>query len=112
MIMGMKKASAPTETPKKISQVNYTTESREVKLNYYAMAVAILAECSVETAFEKLQSEHPDKVGSRLTLTPEDTEDMQKFRDEGMSYKGIAQLYDAPWTTIHGRLRPRDQRVG
>ena len=85
--------------------------SLEVMLNYYAMAVAILAECSIETAFEKLQSDHPDKVGSRQILTPEDTEDMKIFRNEGMSYHEIAQLYDAPWTTIHGRIRPRDQRV-
>lgn len=85
-------------------------ESHEVKLNYYAIAVAILAECSVETAFEKLQSDHPDKVGS--LLSPEDTEDMKKFREEGMTYKGISMLYDAPWTTIRWRLRTRDQKVG
>lgn len=86
-------------------------ESLEVKINYYAMAVAILAECSVETAFEKLQSDHPDKVGSRLTLSPEDTEDMRKFRNEGMTYHAIAQLYDAPWTTIHWRLRAKEGKV-
>ena len=86
-------------------------DSLEVKLNYYAMAVAILAECSVETAFEKLQCYHPDKVGSRQTLTPEDTEDMRKFRGEGMSYHAIARLYDAPWTTIHGRIRPNGGNV-
>ncbi len=86
-------------------------ESHEVRLNYYAMAVAILAECSVETAFEKLQSEHPDKVISRQILSPADTEDMKKFRSEGMSYHEIAQLYDAPWTTIYGRIRPRKEKV-
>jgi hypothetical protein len=86
-------------------------ESIQVKLNYYAMAVAILAECSVETAFEKLQCFHPDKVGSSQTLTSEDTEDMRKFRGEGMSYQEIAQLYDAPWTTVHGRIRPREGKV-
>jgi len=52
-----------------------------------------------------------DKVGSRLTLTPEDNEDMRKFREEGMTYHAIAQLYDAPWTTIHWRLRAKEGKV-
>jgi len=84
-------------------------ESLQVKINYYAMAVAILAECSVETAFEKLQCDHPDRIKS--FLSPEDVEDMRKFRNEGMSYHEIARLYDAPWTTIHGRIRPREGRA-
>jgi len=87
-------------------------ESLEVKLNYYAMAVAILAECTVETAFEKLQCDHPDKIRSINMLTPEDIADIRKFRDEGIPYKAIAQIYDVPWRAIPWRLRPRDQRLG
>ncbi|TGE36860.1 hypothetical protein E4K67_17320 [Desulfosporosinus fructosivorans] len=49
--MDMKKASAPTETPKEILQVNYTTESCEVKLNYYALCICVLSERIPEEAF-------------------------------------------------------------
>ena len=78
-------------------------ESHEVKLNYYAMAVAILTECNIETVFEKLQNDNPEKV--RNYFAPEDTEDMQKMKDEGLSYYAIAKIYDVSRSTIVGRLR-------
>jgi hypothetical protein len=81
----------------------------EVRLNYHALTVSILAGCSVETAFEKIQSAHPDAV--KQQITPEDVEDMKKFRDEGMGYREIAELYNVPWTTVHGRIRPRWRRT-
>jgi len=84
-------------------------ESHEVKLNYYAMAVAILAECSVETAFEKLLSDHPDRVKS--CYTPEDVEDMRKLKAEGVSWPELGEIYCVPWTTVYGRLRPRKGKV-
>lgn len=83
--------------------------SSDLKLNYYALTVAIMAECTVETAFEKLQSAHPDKV-TRF-LTPEDTLDMKKFRDEGMLLKEIAEIYNMPWKTVYGRVRSRNRRI-
>lgn len=85
-------------------------ESIEVKLNYYAMAVAILSKCSVETAFEKIQSDHPDTV--RPQFTSEDIEDMRKLKAEGVSWPELSRIYDAPWTTVYGRLRPRKEKVG
>jgi len=84
-------------------------ESHEVKLNYYAMAVAILAECSVETAFEKLQSDHPDKV--RPQINDEDIIDMRKLKAEGVSWPELGRIYDAPKYTVYGRLRPRKEKV-
>ena len=83
-------------------------ESAEIKLNYYALTVAILSECSIETAFERLQSNHPDSV--RAILTAEDNEDIRKFRAEGLTFYEIASYYDAPWTTIYGRIRPTESR--
>ena len=85
-------------------------ESHEIKLNYYAIAVAILGKCTVETAFEKLQCEHINKV--RSTLTPEDTEDMRKLHSEGLPYSAIARIYDVYPNTIIGRLRPKREKVG
>jgi len=84
-------------------------DSIEVKLNYFAMAVAILDECNIETAFEKLQHAHPEKVRPHFTL--EDIDDMRKFRDEGLSYYAIAKIYDVSLATIIGRLRPREEKV-
>ena len=77
-------------------------DSIEVKLNYCAVAVAILAKCNIETAFQKLQHPHPDKV--RTHLTTEDVEDIQRFRDEGLSYNAIAKIYDVSRSSIIWRL--------
>ena len=84
-------------------------ESHEVKLNYYAMAVAILAECSVETAFEKLQCEHPSNVKS--LFTSEDVEDMRKLRAQGVSWPELGEIYGIPTATAYGRLRPKKEKV-
>lgn len=87
-------------------------ESHEVRLNYYAMVVAIIGECTVETAFEKLQSDHPDKIISRNTLTSEDSEDMRKLSDAGITYREISEFYHVPKTTVDGRIRLRRQKTG
>ena len=84
-------------------------ESCEISLNYHALAVAILAECSVETAFEKLLSDHPDKVKSYYT--PEDVEDMRKLKAEGVSWPELGEIYCVPWTTVYGRIRSRKGMV-
>jgi len=84
-------------------------DSHEVKLNYFAMAVAILDECNIETAFEKLQHAHPEKVRPHFTL--EDIDDMRKFRDEGLSYYAIAKIYDVSRSTIIGRVARNGKEV-
>jgi len=73
------------------------------------MAIAVLAKCSVEIAFEKLQGEHPDKVHSQFTN--DDLIDMRKLRAEGVTWKELGMIYDVPWTTVYGRLRPRKGKV-
>ena len=84
-------------------------ESCEVKLNYYAMAIAILAECSVETAFEKLQSDHPDLVTAQLC--EEDYQDIKHFRDQGLVWTEIAAIYNMPWQNIYKRIYNRKKKV-
>ena len=86
-------------------------EIQEIKLNYYAMAVAIVAECTVETAFEKLQSEHPNKVISLHTLTPEDTEDMRKLKEQSVTWLELGKIYCVPWTTPYSRLRSKKEKA-
>lgn len=80
-------------------------DSNELRLNYYALTVAILGKCNLETAFEKVQSDQPSKVHAQFSM--DDLEDMQKLKSEGISWVKLGRIYDVPWTTIYGRLRPR-----
>lgn len=84
-------------------------ESLELKLNYYALTVAILGKCNLETAFEKIQSRYPDKV--RPQFSDEDLEDMCKLKAGGVSWPELGRIYDVPWTTVYGRIRPRKGKV-
>lgn len=84
-------------------------ESHEVKLNYYAFVIAIFEECSIETAFEKLQSKHPGNV--RTEFTEEDIEDMRKLRAEGISWAELGRIFGVPRTTVQSRLRPKKARA-
>lgn len=63
----------------------------DVKLNYFALAVAILTPCTVEAAFEKLESNAPSKVRSRITK--QDILDMRKLKDRGLTYGQIGEIY-------------------
>lgn len=74
-------------------------------LNYCALTVAILGECNVETAFEKLQSGHPDAV--RPQFSEDDLVDIRNLKARGASWPELGRIYCVPWTTIYGRLRPR-----
>ncbi|MBC2721817.1 hypothetical protein [Desulfosporosinus sp.] len=85
-------------------------ESYEVKLNYYAMAVAILTDCSIETAFEKLQSDHPDMV--RPQISEEDYQDISRFKESGLYWTEIASFYNIPWYNLYKRVRDRKGKVG
>lgn len=80
-----------------------------VKLNYYALTVAIISECSIETAFEKLQSEHPDSV--RPLLNKADNQDIRAFRKQGITWPEIASYYCTPVTTVYGRVRARKRKA-
>lgn len=78
----------------------------EIHLGYYALAVAILAECSPETAFEKFQSERPSEV--RPIFYDVDIEKMRRLKGRGLSYRQIGLIFNVPWTTVYGRIRPRN----
>ncbi len=82
----------------------------EVRLGYYALTVAILAECRVEMAFEKLQSEHPDLV--RNNFTPADKKDMRKLKASGVTWAELGEIYCIPPTTVYGLIRTRNRPKG
>ena len=77
--------------------------SMVVRINYYALAVAILGNCIPETAFEKVQSDKPSKVINQIT--DDDLHDMLKLREQGVFYKDIAEIYCMDKSTIHRRLK-------
>lgn len=79
------------------------------QINYYALTVTILAKCSVETAFEKLQADHPDSI--QHSITKNDVAIMRRLKEQGMSYPEIAAMYGVPWTTVYGRLRSRNRKA-
>lgn len=83
-------------------------DTGEVAVNYCALILAILSKCSLETAFEKIESATPEKV--KPQLTPEDIQDMRKFRAEGLFYREIATYYGATKDVVYGKLNPRVYR--
>jgi hypothetical protein len=74
-----------------------------MKLNYYALIVAILANCIPETAFEKLQSNTPRSVKNQITT--DDLDDMVTLHQEGLSYKEIGEIYCMEKSLLHKRLK-------
>jgi len=68
------------------------TEWGDIKLGYYALAVAILNPCRVEVAFEKVQSDFPGKVKPSV-LTEEDKRDIRILRQQGLTFKEICEIY-------------------
>lgn len=81
-------------------------DSRDIKINYCALILAILSECSLETAFEKIQSCTPGKV--KYELSQDDIQDMRKFREEGIYYHEIARYYGVTKDIVYYKLNPRD----
>lgn len=72
-------------------------------LNYYALAVAILANCIPETAFERLQSDKPSKVKNQVTH--DDYDDMVKMREDGVKFSEIGEIYCMDPSSIHRKLK-------
>lgn len=83
-------------------------ETRDIKINCCALILAILTECSQETAFEKMQSSIPMKV--KPVISQEDIKDMRIFREEGMIYREIGSYYGATKDLIYSRLNPREKK--
>lgn len=82
--------------------------SYRTTMNYAALAVAVLAPCTVETAFEKLQSDHPDEV--RVQLDERDLDDIMVLKRRGVTWPELAEIYGTTWTTIYGRVRKRPEK--
>jgi len=74
-------------------------------LNYFALAVSILSTCPPETAFEKLQNEHPDKVST--VISDDDVLDMRKIKAEGYFYYEIAEMYGITNHAAHYNIKRR-----
>ena len=34
---------------------------------------------------------------------------MRKLKDQGISWPELGRIYDVPWTTVYGRIRPRNR---
>lgn len=79
-------------------------------LNYYALTVAILADCNVEVAFEKLQNKHPESV--RHYLTEADDQDIQVFRKQGIVWSEIASYYGVSEQLLFRRLKRFKKKRG
>lgn len=79
------------------------TDWGDIKLSYYALAVAILNPCRVEVAFEKVQNDLPSKV-KPSNLTVEDKFDIFKLRKEGVKVKNICDIYGISETKYYKAL--------
>jgi hypothetical protein len=83
--------------------------------NWYALFIATQVPVTVEQAFAAL---HKSKRTKKKRYVPNDTElfEMQKLRDEGMSYEKIGSMYGVSAEAIRMRLRKfrkkREMRVG
>ena len=74
-----------------------------MKLNYYALVVAVRVGCTPETAFERLQHERPSTVVAQLS--DEDLQDMQGMKLQGWTYRELGELYGMTAQEAYGRLR-------
>ena len=82
-----------------------------MKINYYALIVAILKDCTPERAFDLLGDDY-DKVSAkgarRPDITPADIADMKIFRAEGMTYREVGELYGLDFKeTYYKIIRPK-----
>ncbi len=69
-------------------------------MNWAALTVAILAPCTVETAFERLQGGR--RVGNSLVkLTPADAQEIVNLRAQGVPLTEIADTVGVPRSTIY-----------
>ncbi|WP_434510126.1 hypothetical protein [Desulfitobacterium sp. AusDCA] len=73
-------------------------------LNYCALTVAILKNVMSKQHSQKF-SGHPDKVHPQFD--EDDLSDMRKLKAQGISWPELGRIYDVPWTTVYGRIRPR-----
>ena len=75
------------------------TDWGDIKLSYYALAVAILNPCRVEIAFERVQSDCPSQI--KKGITQKDRADACKLRTMGMSCKELGEIYGVNANTVY-----------
>ena len=98
LIMNMKKSPTAMEDPKEISRVNYTTESSEVKLNYYALCICVLSERIPEEAFRIL-----GVTGEPMRFKNTDVEDIWMLK-KNHTWKQIGERYGTSADAIRRRV--------
>jgi hypothetical protein len=85
--------------------------SSELKLNYYALIVAILAPATPELAFMLLEAESSKNLRwFRLDITPDDEIDMIKLKKE-LTYKEVGEIYCMKDHAVYNRIRRMDGRL-
>ncbi|MHB1421264.1 MAG: hypothetical protein ACYCX4_17080 [Bacillota bacterium] len=76
-------------------------DATALKLNYYALTVAILTGCLPEIAFDKLDGR---RIKKRTEYT-QDASDMLQLRESGVTYKDIGEMYGLKKSTVFMRLK-------
>lgn len=66
--------------------------------NYMALAVSILGNCPPDTAFRRLEN---GVSYEKHKWSWEDVDDIQKYRDQGLKWKDIAEIYDISASALH-----------
>lgn len=74
--------------------------------NIVALWIAIEKECPQEVAFKYLDrylEDNPKKIKGNLRFkwTNEDIQDIKKFREQGLTYKEISEIYCVSYHTIN-----------
>ncbi|WP_090445258.1 hypothetical protein [Natronincola peptidivorans] len=70
--------------------------------NYSTLLIAIFCNCSIETAFRKLDNPNSKKPAQ---LTQNDVEDMYKLKLQGLTYKEIGEIYYIDQHVVFKRIK-------
>ena len=73
--------------------------------NYCALALSIIDGCFPETAFAKLEHEHPAYV--KAIILPEDVYWMDRYRAKGLTYEQIGKIYGLSMHVVYSRIKRR-----
>lgn len=81
--------------------------------NWYALIIAIKFPVTVEQSFQILDkgSLIKNKGRKHLKLTDEELTVMVNLKDEGHTYKSIAEMYGMSWTAVSHRIKRFRKKV-
>ena len=77
--------------------------------NYCALALSIIRDCNPETAFAKLEHEHPAYV--KTVVLPEDISLMERYRKRGLTYEQIGNIFGLSMDVVYSRIKRHGQRT-